>query len=318
MHSHSVGPWEHGHAFLGERHAHHEQRTWLVVALTTAMMAGEIAGGMVFGSMGLLADGWHMATHAAALAIAGFAYLFARRHVGDPRFSLGTGKFGELAGFTSAVILGVIAAFICYESVLRLVHPVDISFDESIAIASLGLGVNLLSAWLLREDHAHAHDDDDDHDDHDHGHAHHHADHNLKAAYVHVLTDALTSVLAIGGLLTARLFGWVWIDPMVGLLGAAVILRWAYGLIRSSGAVLLDAMPDRRLAERIREQIEVGGDRVADLHVWRLGPGHAAVILAVVSDAPQAPTAYKERIGDLHGLSHVTVEVHRCPGAHPC
>jgi cation diffusion facilitator family transporter len=284
-----------------------------------------------------------MGTHVVALAIAGLAYLFARRHVSDPRFSLGTGKFGELAAFGSAIILAMIALGIGYESVLRLLHPVDIHFREAVPIAALGLCVNLASAWLLRESHDHghghaghthheqahhdhAHDDHDDHrDDHAHDHrahdgqAHGHAgqqrDSNYRAAYVHVLADALTSVLAIAGLSAAWAFGLNFMDPLVGLVGMLVILSWSAGLVRSAGGVLLDTVPDPALAQRIRERIETGGDRLADLHLWQVGPGHAAVIMSVVSDAPQAPSAYKQRLADLAGLSHVTVEVNRCPHA---
>jgi cation diffusion facilitator family transporter len=304
MHSHSLAQWTHGHAFLGERHGAHERRTWSVVALTAVMMAAEIAGGTWFGSIALVADGWHMATHVTALAIAGLAYLFARRHAEDARFSLGTGKFGDLAAFASAIILGMIALGIGYESVLRLLHPVAIQYREAIPIAALGLCVNLASAWLLHDDHDHEHGDDA---------RHHHHDTNLRAAYVHVLADALTSVLAIAGLSAAWLVGWTFMDPLVGLVGTVVIASWAFGLMRSAGRVLLDTVPDPQLEQRIRERMEIGGDRVTDLHVWQLGPGHAAVIASVVSDAPQAPAVYKERLNGLDGLSHVTVEVNACP-----
>ena len=336
MHSHSLSHWAHEHTFLGARHNERERRTWSVVALTAAMMILEIVGGTLFGSIALVADGWHMATHVLALAIAGLAYLFARRHIGDPRFSLGTGKFGELAAFGSAIILAMIALGIGYESVLRLLQPVAIHFREAVPIAALGLCVNLASAWLLRESHDHGHGhafvehthhghEHDDHDgdhDHDHNQAHddhahgagaHHQDSNYRAAYVHVLADALTSVLTIAGLSVAWAFGLNIIDPLVGLVGMIVILSWALGLVRSAGGVLLDTVPDPALAERIRERIETRSDRLADLHLWQVGPGHAAVIMSVVSDAPQAPSAYKQRLEDLAGLSHVTVEVNQCP-----
>jgi cation diffusion facilitator family transporter len=300
MDSESVSQWRHTHRFLGEHHERHERRTWFVVALTVAMMVAEIVGGTVYGSLALVADGWHMATHAAALGIAGFAYLFARRHGANSRFTLGTGKFGDLAAFSSAIILGMIALFIAYESVLRLAEPVPIHFRQAIPIAVLGLLVNLVSAWLLRDQHDHG----------DTGQAsHHHQDHNLRAAYVHVLADAFTSVLAIGALTLALLFGWLWIDPAVGLVGAGVILSWAYALMRSAGAVLLDTLPEGRLPTLIRERIEIGGDELSDLHLWRVGPGHTAVILSVVSQAPQPPATYKDRLRGIEGLSHVTVEV---------
>ncbi len=310
MHSHSIAPWTHNHSFLGERHGEHERRTWSVVALTAVMMVVEIVGGLMFGSLALVADGWHMGTHVAALAIAGLAYLFARRHAQDARFSLGTGKFGELAAFASAIILGIIAMGIGYEAVLRLVHPVAIHFREAIPIAALGLCVNLASAWLLRETHDHDHDHDHPDDAHDHAaHAH---DSNYRAAYVHVLADALTSVLTIAGLSLAWAFGWTFMDPLVGLVGTVVILSWAVSLVRTAGSVLLDTVPDPELVQRIRERIEAGGDRIADLHLWQLGPGHAAMIASVVSDTPQPPAVYKERLQDLAGLSHVTIEVNAC------
>jgi cation diffusion facilitator family transporter len=308
MHSHSLSTWSHGHSFLGAAHERHERRTWSVVALTALMMVGEIVGGTLFGSMALVADGWHMATHVTALAIAGLAYLFARRHVADSRFSLGTGKFGDLAAFASAIILGMIALGIGYESIMRLLHPIAIHFQEAIPIAGLGLCVNLLSAWLLHEGHDH-HPAHADHDHHPHGHVH---DANLRAAYVHVLADALTSVLAIAGLTAAWLFGWTFMDPVVGLVGTMVIASWALGLVRTAGSVLLDTVPDAALARSIRERMEIGGDRLADLHVWQVGPGHAAVIASVVSDQPQAPSVYKQRLDGLGGLSHVTVEVNAC------
>jgi len=306
MHSHSIRAFEHGHVFLGEKHQIHERRTWFVVALTAVMMLAEIAGGTVFGSMALVADGWHMSTHAAALAISALAYRFARKHAHDPRFSLGTGKLGELAGFTSAIILALVALFIAYESVSRLLTPVTIRFDEAIAIAVLGLVVNLVSAWLLfDEDHHHGHADDRQHD--------HHHDHNIRSAYLHVLADAITSVLAIAGLLAGRFYGWIWMDPLMGVVGALVIAHWSWGLVRSTAMVLLDAVPDPGLVKRVRERIEVDGDRVCDLHVWRLGPGHLAAIVGVVSAAPQSPAVYKARLEGLPSLSHVTVEVHPCP-----
>ena len=316
MHSYSVAPWTHGHAFLGEHHGEHERRTWAVVILTAAMMVAEIVSGSLFGSIALVADGWHMGTHVTALAIAGLAYLFARRHSHDARFSLGTGKFGELAAFASAVILGMIALGIGYESVLRLVNPVAIHFREAIPIAALGLCVNLASAWLLREshDHGHAHD----HRAHEHSaagniHDAHHRDTNYRAAYVHVVADALTSVLTIAGLSAAWAFGWTFMDPVVGLIGMTVIASWALTLIRTAGGVLLDTVPDPELAQSIRKRIETNGDRLTDLHLWQLGPGHAAVMASVVSDRPQAPAVYKRRLEDLAGLSHVTIEVNACP-----
>ncbi len=329
MHSHSIERWTHSHAFLGERHQENERRTWLVVVLTLTMMVAEIAGGTVFGSLALVADGWHMSTHAAALAIAALAYLYARRHAADPRFAFGTGKLGDLAGYTSAVILAMIALLIGYESVLRLLHPVPIAYGEAVAIAGLGLAVNLASAWLLRDshDHHHGHGHDHHHEHDGHEHHDHHApaagiarDLNLRAAYVHVLADAATSVLAIAGLSTAWAFGWRFMDPVVGLVGTAVIASWAWGLVRDTGRVLLDAVPGHAgLQAELRERLAQGGDQVTDLHLWQVGPGHLAAIVALVSDAPQPPSSYKARLADLPGLSHVTVEVEPCPGEHaPC
>jgi len=324
MHGHSIEEWGHSHVFLGASHERNERRTWLVVGLTASMMAVEIVGGSLFGSMALLADGWHMSTHAGALAIAALAYRYARRHVTNPRFAFGTGKLGDLAGFTSAVVLAMVALAIGYESVLRLFTPVAIQFDEAIPIAIVGLAVNLVSAWLLAGDghhdhhaheHEHGHDNENDHehrDDHHHGHH----DHNMRAAYWHVMADALTSVLAIAALLGARLWGWTWLDPVIGILGAIVIARWSWTLMRDAGAVLLDAAPNAALVKAIRGRLETDTDRVADLHVWRLGPGHHAAIVSIVSDEPLSPAEYKHRLETVGGLSHVTVEVHRCPGTH--
>jgi cation diffusion facilitator family transporter len=318
MHSHSIEQWQHSHVFLGVRHDRHERRTWIVVALTAAMMVAEIVGGTLFGSMAVVADGWHMSTHAGALAIAAFAYRFARKHARDPRFSFGTGKIGELAAFSSALLLALIALLIGYEAASRLYTPVAIDFAEATWLAVAGLAVNLGSAWLLADDHhhdGHPHDHDDHHHHHEeHGHAHHHHAHdtNLRAAYVHVLADAMTSVLAIVALLAGRFYGWVWLDPAMALVGVLVILSWSFGLLRSAGAVLLDMQPDRRLPGRIRRALEVDGDRVSDLHLWRLGPGHFGVIAAVVSDHPADPGTYKARLAEMESLSHVTIEVHRC------
>jgi cation diffusion facilitator family transporter len=317
MHSHTLADWRHDHVFLGAAHDRNERRTWLVVGLTAAMMVAEIVGGILFGSMALLADGWHMSTHAGALGIAALAYRYARNHARDPRFAFGTGKLGDLAGFTSAIVLAMISLLIGYESVGRLFQPVAIRYDEAIAIAGVGLAVNLASAWLLGAGHHHDHDHGHDHDRHDdHGHHQPHHDHNLRAAYWHVMADALTSVLAIAGLLAARFYGWSWLDPAIGIVGACVIAHWSWGLIRDAGAVLIDAAPDRELGEAIRQRLEVGDDRIADLHVWRLGPGHHGAIVSLVSHAPEPVAHYKARLDDLAHLSHVTVEVHRCAGAH--
>jgi cation diffusion facilitator family transporter len=308
MHSHSVDQWTHDHVFLGQQHARNERRTWFVVAITAVMMIGEIAAGSVFGSLALLADGWHMATHAAALGIAAVAYLFARQHARNARFAFGTGKFGDLAAFSSAIILAIIAVQIAYESMVRLVHPVPIAYGEAIAVAVLGLVVNLVSAWLLRDTRDHHHG-------HGHSHGHHDHDNNLRAAYIHVVADAATSVLAILALVIAMVEQWVRADPAVGMIGSLVIASWAYGLIRDSGAVLLDVSSDKKLEGVIRDRLETKGDKVTDLHLWQVGPGHRAAVISIVSDYPLAPATYKRRLGGLRGLSHVTVEVEACPDA---
>jgi cation diffusion facilitator family transporter len=289
--------------------------------------------------MALLADGLHMSTHAGALLIAALAYTYARRHARDNRFAFGTGKLGELAAFSSALILAMIALLIGYESITRLVQPVRIHFDQAIPIAVLGLCVNLVSAWLLRDDHDHAahahefrhhdHHDHDHHDhhhhDHDHGHSHgyhrdddrgHRHDLNMRAAYIHVLADAAVSVLAIIGLLAGRLLGWVWMDPVMGIMGMLVIANWSWGLLRAAGGVLLDMSGSPGLARDIRAKLEQGADRVADLHLWRLGPGHNAVIATLVTGSPMPASAYKSRLADVRGLSHVTIEVEICPEKH--
>jgi cation diffusion facilitator family transporter len=332
MHTHRIENWTHDHVFLGETHEQNERRTWFVVALTVVMMVGEITAGSLFGSMALLADGWHMGTHAAALGIAGAAYMLARRQSRNARFAFGTGKFGDLAAFASAIILGMIAVQIAYESVLRLISPVSIDYREAIAVACLGLAVNLISAFLLRDSHdhhhghghVHAHDhnhdeyhnhDDHDHDHHDHHHGHgpHHRDNNFRAAYVHVMADAATSLLAIGALVIAMYSGFNWTDPAVGIIGSIVIASWAYTLIRDAGSVLLDGSVDKRMEGTIRSRLEAGDDRVTDLHVWQVGPGHCAAVISLVSDAPLQPAIYKERLVGIKGLSHVTVEVEQCP-----
>src|SRR5215472_16415798 len=313
----------HSHVFLGEGHERNERRTWTVIALCIFMMVVEIAGGLLFGSIALIADGLHMSTHASALLLAALAYRFARRHVDDERFSFGTGKFGDLAGFTSAVVLAMIALLIGYEAMTRFILPVPISFNEAIPIAALGLAVNVASALLLAggrdfhgNSHDHAHEGGPNHhhvDDHEHYHLHHatHRDNNLRAAVVHVLGDAAVSILVIVGLTFGRLFGWVWMDPAACLLGAIVIASWAYTLARDTGAILLDMTPDRDMAERMRAAIETDGDRLTDLHLWRLGPGHLGVIVSVATRQERGPDYYQALLGRFRALSHVTVEVQR-------
>ena len=315
MHLHTLAAFRHEHVFFGEDHARNERQTWTVIGLCGVMMAAEIIGGVVFGSMALLADGLHMSTHASALVIAALAYAYARRHARDDHFAFGTGMLGDVAGFTSAIVLAMIALLIGYESVVRLLHPVPIAFDEAIPVAVLGLGINLLSAWLLRDDHHHHDHEDADDPHHDRAHSHGH-DLNLRAAYVHVLADAVVSVLAIIGLLAGRHLGWRWMDPLMGIVGALVIANWAWGLVRLAGAVLLDMHPDPALSAAIAQRLETRHDRIADLHVWRVGPGHRAAVLVLVSGHPEPPSTYKARLRGLSGLSHVTVEVEPCPGPH--
>jgi cation diffusion facilitator family transporter len=381
----------HSHVFLGEGHEHAEKRTWAVIWLCGAMMALEIVGGLLFGSIALVADGLHMSTHAGALLLAALAYRYARRHATDARFTFGTGKLGDLAGFTSAIVLAMIALLIGWEAIGRFLAPVPIAFSEAIPIACLGLAVNLVSAWLLGGDHHHHHHGHDDghafnlagtkltleiYEDgvpprfrirepvpavalwaetvrpdgsrqrfvfskvagvvesveeipephaftvdlhlgdaaasaafEEHAHDTAHRDNNMRAAIIHVMADAAVSVLVIVGLLFARAFGWLWMDPLAGIVGAFVIASWAYGLVRDTGRILLDMNPDRQLTERLRQELEADGDSLTDLHVWRLGPGHLGAVLSVVTGRDRRPDDYHRRLRHFASLSHVTVEV---------
>src|SRR5436305_6760643 len=257
----------HEHVFLGKDHDRAERRTWAVIILCSVMMIAEIIGGALFGSLALIADGLHMSTHAGALLLAAFAYTYARKYANDRNFTFGTGKFGDLAGYSSAIVLAMIALLIGYEAVSRLLHPITISFNEAIPIAALGLVVNVASAWLLSGGYDHDHDHDHAHpDDHVHRHGAHHRDNNMRAAVIHVLADAAVSVLVITGLLLARTFGWLWMDPLAGFVGALVIANWSIGLLRDTGAILLDRTPDPRMAEQLRNVMESEGDKVTDLH----------------------------------------------------
>ncbi|WP_295949357.1 CDF family Co(II)/Ni(II) efflux transporter DmeF [uncultured Xanthomonas sp.] len=348
-HHDTLDAFTHQHDFLGTRHERNARRTWSVVALTAAMMLVEIVAGWWTGSMALLADGLHMATHAGALSLAGFAYWFARRHRHNPRFTFGTGKVGDLAGFSSALILALIALGIGVESALRLAQPVHIAYDEALWIAALGLLVNLLSAWMLGADHhhdhghghghghhhdhahaAHRHDDHDHAHGHDHHHDHHghahahaapahshdrhaHADHNLRSAYMHVLADALTSVMAIVALLLAKYLGWTWTDALMGIVGAIVIARWSLALLRDTGAVLLDASAPAGLQAQIRDRLQQDDERIADLHVWRVGPGQHAAIVSLVTHRPRPAAFYHARLQGVATLGHVSIEVQTCP-----
>jgi cation diffusion facilitator family transporter len=406
----------HDHVFLGQDHDRAERRTWAVIVLCTVMMIAEIIGGTMFGSLALIADGLHMSTHAGALLLAALAYTYARKYANDRDFSFGTGKFGDLAGYSSAIVLAMIALLIGYEAVSRLLNPIPISFNEAIPIAVLGLVVNVASAWLLSGGHHHGHSHGHDHahghghahddhngeqrrlvlgagtvdievfednvpprfrataatgvlpgasdltietirldgsrqlftfeargdylesrdeipephaflakirlsqngqhhdgelefEEHGHGHGAHHRDNNMRAAIIHVMADAAVSVLVIAGLLLARAFGWLWMDPLAGFIGALVIANWSVGLLRDTGSILLDRTPDPRMAERVRMVIESEGDRVTDLHLWRLGPGHLGAIVSVATSGTREAAHYRQRLARFADLSHVTVEV---------
>ena len=312
MHSENLHRWQHDHNFHGGVE-HGERNARRVMALTLTMMVIEIIAGILSGSMALLADGWHMATHVAAFGITAFAYAYARRYASSGRFAFGTGKMGDLGGYTSAVVLALIALFMAWESTRRLFHPVPIRFDEAIIVAVVGLAVNLISAWLLKDHHHHHHHD------HEHGEHHHaaghkgHADHNLRAAYLHVLADATTSVTAIAALLCGKLLGWNWLDPAMGMVGSLVISVWAYGLLRNTSEVLLDGQTAPHLSREIREAVEQDGDtRIADLHVWQVGVGKFSAVVSVVAHEPKPPEHYKRLLGVHEELVHVTVEVNCC------
>jgi len=403
----------HDHVFLGVGHAQNERKTWAVIALCSVMMIAEIIGGSLFGSLALIADGLHMSTHAGAMLIAALAYSYARKHANDPRFVFGTGKLGDLAGFTSAIILAMISMLIGYEAITRLLSPVPIHFSEAIPIAVVGLFVNIASAWILsgddhhRHSHSHKRDEHTEHDDevrtietpfgvfvlsifeenvspvfrikaeagtelsqevtvttvrpdgkreeflflqrsgflessaaipephtfkavvafpegrytvkfeeHNHGHSEHGVDtrdHNMRATYVHVIADAAVSALAIIGLLLAKSFGWLWMDPLAGIIGALVIANWSYSLIRDTGAILMDISPDNTLVSKVRAAVETIGDNVVDLHLWRLGPGHFGAVVSVVTHSQHRPAFYHALLRQIKGLSHITVEVHHAP-----
>lgn len=301
-----LSPFRHDHRYLGSDHDRNAGRTRLVMMLTALMMSAEVAAGLVFGSIALFADGLHMAGHVAVLGAAAYAYSFAQRHAAAERYSFGTGKVGDLVAFASAILLGAIAIGVLYESSHRLFAPQAIAFREALVVAVLGFSVNLLCARLLwHGDHGHDHGD--------HEHPDHHADHNLQAAYLHLVTDVLTSALVIVALLSGQFLGWVWMDPIMGIVGALVILNWSRSLLRRTGKVLLDATP--AVAEDVRRAVEIDPDnKVADLHVWRVGPGHLAAILTVVTREPRPPAYYKSLLASIPGLSHITVEV-VTPGA---
>ncbi|HLE13796.1 MAG TPA: CDF family Co(II)/Ni(II) efflux transporter DmeF [Anaerolineales bacterium] len=310
MHVESIAPWKHEHTFGQDHVRPGEKNTRLVIALTATMMLVEIAAGIGFGSMALLADGLHMGSHTIALGISALAYFYARKYAADRRFNFGTGKANTLAGYTSAVLLAVFAFTMAWESIRRMFNPVPIEFNLAILVAVIGLIVNAVSVWILRDRQPHSHS-------HDHAHPGQHADphtdHNLRSAYLHVLADALTSVLAIVALLGGKFLGLVWMDPLMGLVGAVLVARWSVGLIREAMRVLLDQQGPAHLHQSIRQSIESQDDnRICDLHLWSIGPGVFAAAISIVTDAPKPPEEYKRLIPDHLGLVHATVEVHPC------
>jgi cation diffusion facilitator family transporter len=304
MYTHQLNDWTHDHVFNQNLKRAGENRTLLIVVVTAVMMVVEIAAGLIYGSMALLADGLHMGSHATALGIAVFAYVISRRLATDQRFSFGVGKINSLAGFASAVLLLGFALLMIVESIDRFVNPLAIAFDQALIVAVIGLAVNGASAWVLMStphDHSHGHD-------HQHGH-----DHNLRAAYLHVIADAVTSLLAIGALLAGKFFGAGWLDPFMGIVGGLLVARWSYGLIRETSRVLLDSQADENRVSLIRESIEKDStDRVSDLHIWSIGHGIFAAEIAIVSDDPNTPAYYKSLVPADLAIVHVTVEIHRC------
>ena len=306
MHSYNLEKWRHHHTFHFDG-GHGERNTRRVVLLTAGMMVIEIAAGTLFGSMALLADGWHMGTHAMALGITLFAYYYARRNADNPLYSFGTGKVGVLGGYSSAIILGVVAILMAVESIKRFRNPVEIRFNEAIAVAAVGLLVNIFSVYLLNDRHTHSHDDH-----------HHHKDHNLRAAYLHVMADALTSLLAIIALFSGKLLNWIWMDPFMGLVGAGLISRWSYGLVIDTGKILLDTGLKPDLLSKIISAIESDADnRICDIHIWPLNSGHFSAIISIVTHYPKSPEYYKQLLDEFTVIEHITIEVHEAEGE-PC
>ena len=308
MHIHTLDNWRHSHDF-SVKNDKGERRTQYVLILTAVTMIVEILAGSIYGSMALLADGWHMGTHVAAFMITIFAYRYARKNASNPAYAFGTGKVSVLGGFASAVALAVVALVMLIESMQRVFNPHDIHFNEAIAVAVLGLSVNIVSAFLLKDDHHHhVHD----------GERHHYHDHNLRAAYLHVLADALTSLLAIIALLSGKYFGWNWLDPVMGIVGAIIITRWSYGLLKQTSPILLDGSIEEKYHSSIKNTIEKDSDnRVSDLHVWKVGANHYAAIISIVTHFPKSAEYYKGLLKDFHRLSHTTIEVNVCAGE-PC
>lgn len=302
-----LAQWQHNHDYVSINEQG-ERRTYYVLILTLVTMVAEIAAGAAFGSMALLADGWHMGTHAAAFLLTIFAYRYAKKHASNEAFSFGTGKVSVLGGFTSAIALGLVASVMFIESLQRLASPEAIQFNEAIMVAVIGLIVNVVSVFLLKDHHSHDH-----HHDHSHGHEHHH-DHNLKAAYFHVLADALTSLLAIVALIFGKYFGLNWLDALMGIVGAVIITRWSYGLIRQTGPILLDNSIEQGYRQQIVATLEADGDnKITDIHVWKVSADHYAAIISLVTLQPKPADYYKQLLINYDKLSHLTVEVNQYP-----
>lgn len=312
-----VSRWKHSHNFAADSSVA-ERRTRLVIVIAAVMMVVEITAGILYNSMALLADGWHMSTHVAAFLITAVAYHLSRKHAHNEQYSFGTGKMGVLGGFASAVVLAVIAVLMAAESAHRILVPAEIRFNQAILVAVVGLAVNLVCALIFKDAHHHDHHHGHDHGhEHDHGHGHHH-DLNLRAAYLHVLADALTSLTAIVALLSGKYFGWAWLDPAMGIVGSLIVGSWAYGLIRDTSGILLDRTPESSdLPVEIRRAVESDGDsHVADLHVWQISPGKFSAIVSIVAQAPKDVELYREMFREHSELVHVSVEVRRStPGA---
>ncbi|KHT61685.1 cation transporter [Photobacterium gaetbulicola] len=317
MHSENLQQWQHSHDFISLNHQG-ERRTLWVLGLTIVTMVAEITAGTLFGSMALLADGWHMGTHAAAFLITLFAYRYARKHASNPAFSFGTGKVSVLGGFTSAIALGLVALLMLVESFQRLFSPQPIQFNEAILVALIGLVVNIISVFLL---HSHSHDDHGHHHghthDHDHSHNHDHThDHNLRAAYFHVLADALTSLLAIVALLFGKYLGYDWLDAVMGMVGAVIITRWAWGLMKQTSPILLDGNIDPNYQQKIIAALENEADsKVSDIHIWKVSADHYAAMISLVTHHPRSAMEYKQLLAEFDKLSHLTIEVNPCQPA---
>lgn len=300
MHTYNLDKWQHRHDF-SFIHEKGEKRTKQVLMLTVLTMIGEIIAGTAFGSMALLADGWHMGTHSTAFLITIFAYRYSKKHAENRQFTYGTGKVSVLGGFASAVALAVVALIVAIESIERLFVPLAIQFNEAIAVAILGLVVNLFSAYILQ-----GHHEGDQH-------AHHHHDHNLRGAYLHVMADALTSVLAIIALFFGKYFGWTWLDPIIGIVGALLIARWSYGLLNDTSSILLDRNINQEITQAVKDSIESDSDnRVSDIHVWKVGPLDYSASISVVTHFPKSPDHYKKLLNNYKELSHITIEINHC------